>query len=272
MIKKTISLLLFPLCSYAAFHVSGDARMDSSVTTEEYRKAISGGEPISVEEQEEIATLLPEKETNRFYVKGRVNKGTVSVKKLRNKSEAPFSTLKIEKVKDSVDQKGLELAFGYSWKDWRMELETYFDKNINYQGSPMFAAATLAAHPTLVPNNVTATVKVRNRTVMLNLFYDFKDFILITPYVGWSAGMSLNTSHTTLGNFLNFNQEMSKRTLGLAYGISGGIRYRFLTKFIFDAGYRFSALGRPKFKNFNAFQIQGNSYFSGFAIGVTYLI
>ena len=202
-------------------------------------------------------------ELGHYYFKVAGNFAQIKVDKIKNLSSGVFGTSTLSTETLQHDQTGLEAGYGYSWSWLRIDLEYLFNKSTDFERSPLFAEASrseiLISH-------------VKTEALLGNIYYDFREMYLLKPYLGIGGGIAFARTATILNNS-SVDGTRKKRKLSLAWAASGGLRLRFWTRFMLNAGYRYARIGKVVWRdNSDALKLKGKTSFSGFVLGFTYLI
>lgn len=233
---------------------------------ESFHKAMIEPDPITVEEQKELARQMPIRADNRYYVRFGLNAGTMKIESIKN--EATRSNLKGRAIVDQTferDQNGFEFAYGYAWKNWRWELEWMYNRGVKADLPSIFADTQ--------PPNFRQTTTARNCAFLANFFYEFLDLYKFRPYMMVGAGVSFNN---TAGHFVDINNstvfEKSKRQMTFAWELGAGARYRLLSRLFLDVKYRYVNLGKVAWEPGSGIDNKADTNFKGLSLSFIMLI
>lgn len=228
-----------------------------------FRRAIAGGEPLTPEEQAEIQAQLPEKDSNRYYGRFRVNASSLIFGNIKNRSASPNNTAGVGNKRAVQNQTGLEIAIGYTWTDMRWDLEYLVNRNLLYNANPVLTG---------VNPQQSISGSIKNNTILANGYYDITGFGRIQPYFTGGLGVSVNTINSTVTPSGTSSGSHSVRTASLAYQLGAGIRMRFFEKWYFDFSYRYIFLGNKLNMNpSNTVNLQGQYSMNAISVGFIYL-
>jgi opacity protein-like surface antigen len=193
---------------FAGFVVPTETQGNSQTTR--FKQAIEGASSITVQEQEALSRILPEKVTDRYYGRVHLNNGSIGVK-----SSA---------VTVNNTQLGAEFAIGHISKTWRMELEYLSNKNFNIT-KPTFLST------------------VKTNVVLANFYYDWDEIgMQIQPYAVVGGGA---ISSTISFKTIPATQTQTSKKLNLAWGVGAGLRARLLSSnWFLGLGGRYMSLGK----------------------------
>ena len=152
------------------------------------------------------ATAFASEGTDNIYIRG-----DVGVSKVIVSHEGGKGNLAVRPV--------YNLGVGYKLNDnFRSDL------NIQYRNAPFSK------------NNV---VKVINKTIFLNGYYDFKNESIFTPYLTAGVGIARNNLSAKLGDV----SESSSRSTAFAWNAGLGSKINVTKNIDVDFAYRYSGLG-----------------------------
>ena len=118
------------------------------------------------------------------------------------------------------------VAIGYNWHKHGVSLRTEFEylnrRTFGYISNPGFTNGT----------PISLTSKIRSQTLFANVFYDFHNATLFTPFVGGGIGAATNKSTTTLNRigspvFDTFETTDTKFAWNIDAGVAVPISPRF---------------------------------------------
>ena len=107
-------------------------------------------------------------------------------------------------------------------------------------GSP---TPTATSAPTITTNVAKIHYKVQSQSVLLNLYYDIKQFDKVTPYLTAGIGFSRNVSKAAkiTGTPTGYIAQKSNDSLAFAGG--GGLSFKLSSDWDLDVSYRYTDLG-----------------------------
>jgi len=206
-------------------------------------------------------------EDGRLYVKFGGNFNSAKIYKIKNYS---YNTLANSTVNnDSVrsDYISWEVGAGSKTKTLRYEVEYVHTKNVTYNANPIFNSGS-----------ERLTSVVMNKNILLNIFYDFKNFSNLNfeffrPYVGVLTGIAWNKTRSTMQGGVGTNVAKNGNKVGAAWGLSFGARMPFYSRWTAYFGYRFIKQPKVLWKdNTSVLLLKGKYVLQSFNVGVSYLI
>lgn len=236
------------------------------VTT--FSDAIRGKTPMTADDESLIASMLPEKDTERFYLKGGLNKTTVKLDGITNLSTYTNVSSGVPNPKKfTQDVTGGQIGAGYIFEEYRLDVDYLFKTDITYNQLAVF-------YPQNYPNLES---KVSGNHLILNGYYDFKEVYYFKPFVGLSFGLGMNKTSSTFTNTgiaTSNGVNVTKSSLSMAYGLQLGSRFRIgKTKFQASASYRYLNLGKAKWLDASGtIYLKGNRTINGFFLDLIYLL
>ncbi len=110
-------------------------------------------------------------------------------------------------------------------------------------------------------------------TLFANLFWDFHNDSIMTPYVGGGLGMAFNYAgyDFTANNGDKFSGD--QRTTNFAWNLGAGVAFNINEHFAIDAGYRFVSLGYNDVSVTSAgnkYNVGNRPYENEFMLGLRY--
>jgi opacity protein-like surface antigen len=253
-----------PESEYGPHNYYGNGQSDK------FYRAMHGAGSVTDEDQKSIHGMLPESESDRYYLKIGMHKSTTALGSIKNKSTstAPdYTTANITETKFKKDVTGGQIGAGYIFDKFRVDVDYIFGSDINYNQVP---GVFTAGAPDL-------TSKVTGYHLIANAYYEFKDVYLFKPFIGISAGLGMNKVNSTFTRTNIAGSDgvtKSKSTMGIDYGLQIGSRIRILkTKFNVSASYRYLSLGTAKWTdNSGTLLLEGKRTFNGFCLDLIYLL
>ncbi len=252
------SSMMVPL-AWADFEVRDENAVDyyGNAQSSRFRKAVTGGDPLTPRQQLEIEEAIPMRETKHYYARVRVNQGHLSLNTLKNAGGGTLA-----QKSQSKSQAGLEFAIGYVFSpSMRMDVEYLVNKNFQYSASPFFLGTGLTT---------SLTSQIKNNTVLANVYYDITGFSRFLPYLTAGVGVSANSVNSTLSPAAIANT--TNKSLNLAWQVGLGLRIGFLNRWYVDGGYRYITLAQGlRIQPGNGIKLTGNYTQSILSIGLNYL-
>ena len=148
------------------------------------------------------------------------------------------------------------VAIGYNWRKHGVSLRTEFEyltrANFGYTSIPVLASPGTP---------IGLTSKTGSQTLFANVFYDFHNATLFTPFVGGGIGVAINKSTTTL-NFIGSPVFDTFETIDtrLAWNIGAGVALPITEILLLELSYRYTDLGGAVWStNTGAFELTTNS-------------
>lgn len=180
--------------------------------TDRFRCAIEGKTQLSAQEQAELEALIPQSHDNRFYVRFGLNSGTEKISGVKNNGTDISSALVgiPTNVSEKTSSNEIEMAIGYSWKDFAVDLEWMSLRKIRYSGAFVATSST----PTI-------TSEISGDAYLLNAHYNIKDFYNFKIYLTGIFG----TTKTEAETRVNSSSPTISSRWGLSFG--GGIGAKF---------------------------------------------
>lgn len=200
----------------------------------------------------------------RIYLKFGLNASVTEVRHITNWSYPPLANAAANV--DTVQNNDVNWEAGIGTKYFehvRFELEYFKHRLLNYNPSPV-----------VVGNSASLTSTVDNQALLIEMYWDFDNIVYFKPYVGALTGVVWNKTRSTLvgGGVGNGNAE-NENHYGLAWGFSIGARMPFWSNWYGYFGYRYTAQSKVYWEdNTSVLQMQGRYVFSGFSLGVNYII
>ncbi|MFM8453744.1 MAG: opacity family porin [Gammaproteobacteria bacterium] len=224
-----------------------------------FHKAINGLSDTPVDEM----LSLPVSDENKYYFRLGFNKGVLGVDAIGNKSKGTYESGIVETKKFNKNQTGLEIAYGYKLKEWRMEGELIFNRSLKYNPDSIFK--NISPSPSLL-----STVKIS--TLMLHFYYDFEGIQFIQPYLAAGLGSSYITTHSEV--FLNNTSQESRnlRKLEFAFGAKAGLRYRLFSNVDLDLNLKNLRPGKVFWRTSDQNSLQGQSYTTNYGLSFIFIM
>lgn len=210
-----------------------------SSQTDSFNCAINGNKQLTMEQINERADLIPPSLNNRFYIMLGGNAAAEGVVSATNSSSDTsngvvvnnFATGQagtLSSTQNKVSSNNFELAIGYTWKDFALDLEWLAVKSVPFDASIIGITS---------PFSFTSTVK--GDAILFNGYWFFNDMYNAKLYGVGSIGYSHNQSTSQIGsgpsNILN-------RYYG-AFGLGVGARFNIISSLYADIVGRYIYLG-----------------------------
>lgn len=234
-----------------------------------FRRAISGVQDPCAEID---AVVVPEKDYDRYYLRARLNYGTIIFDQVRNRSIfipgiGDLSTATVSRARAIKNQSGFEIAVGYIWSHTtRGDIEYIALRNLSYTTGFNFGGFL---------SQVTANFK--NNVLLFNGYYEFTDLGRLKPYVTYGLGISDISVRSFINGYpgpvANFVNGSTTRNLRFAWQLGVGARLLlYPPRWSLDLSYRFIQLGNNARVNpVSGIQINGRYAFSVISFGIIYL-
>lgn len=242
---------------YADFSVNGSSSHHhygnaSNVT---FKKAIEGNDMTDAE-IDEVTSILPAIDTNVAYgrVSFHMSKGRLG--SLKNKSLGTNASSALsQKVKKDSGGKGIEVAIGKVWNNWRTEVEYLVLDDVKYNPSPAFVGGGTA-----IDSNI------KSHVFLANAYYEVLDHEILKPYVMFGAGFARNEASTTFGS-----NSKSKVVYGPALTFGIGTRVKLIEKFYLDLAWRYAYLGNFTIYDGASTKLKGTRSMTAVSVGLNFL-
>jgi len=218
--------------------------------TDSFSCAINGSKNLTMEQINERADLIPPSLNNRFYVMLGGNAAAEGIVSAKNSSSDTNGTVvndfatgqagTLSSTQNKVASNNFELAVGYTWKEFALDLEWLAVKSIPFNSSIIGITS---------PFSFTSNIK--GDALLFNGYWFFNDMYNAKLYGVFSLGYSHNQSTTQIGsgpvNVLN-------RYYG-AGGLGIGARFNVVSSLYADIVGRYIYLGPVRMEATNV-----NSY------------
>ena len=192
-----------------------------------------------------------------LYIAGKVGVSAMSADDIANTSRvAPGQTAaSLTKTDSHNTVVPVGVAIGYNWGKHGVSLRTEFEylnrSNFGYTSTPVF---TNSGTP------IGLTSKIGSQTLFANVFYDFHNATLFTPFVGGGIGVAINKSTTTLNRigspvFDTFETTDTK----FAWNIGAGVAVPITEILFLELSYRYTDLGGAVWGNTSAIELTTTS-------------
>ena len=203
--------------------------------TDSFNCAINGSKQLTMDQINSRSDLIPPSLNNRFYVMLGINAGAEglisgsNIATANNTSTGAIGTLSETQVK--VASNNFEIGFGYTWKDFAIDLEWFAVKSITLNSSIIGITPTFS---------FTSTVK--GDSLLFNSYWFFNDMYNAKLYGIFTLGYNHNQSYTTIGS--GATNVMNRYYAGGGLGI--GARFNIIASLYADLAGRALYLGHVK--------------------------
>lgn len=266
-----LALLLFSKLAYADFVVGTcppSSENYGNSQTAIFRRAVTGiYDPCAPID----AVAVPERDYDRWYLRVRLNYGTLIYDQVRNRS-LYFSNLglflgsaTLSRTRAIRNQSGFEIAIGYVWSHTtRGDIEYIATRNLSFTTGAFFGGGTIT--------QITANIK--NNVLLFNGYYEFTHLGRLKPYVTYGLGISdVSVRSNITSPILLFNTSATTRGIRLAWQLGVGARLiLYPPRWSLDFSYRFIQLGNNvRTIPISGVQVNGRYAFSVLSLGIVYL-
>jgi outer membrane immunogenic protein len=176
-----------------------------------------------------------------LYIAGKIGVSAMSANDIANTSST-FSLTKTESQNTVVP---VGAAIGFNWRKYGISLRTEFEylnrANFGYDATPVFGNS---------PVQIGLTSKIGSQTLFSNIYYDFVNSTLLTPFIGGGIGAAINKSTTTLNIvgqpvFDTFEEIHTS----FAWNIGAGVAVNLTEIMLLELSYRYTDLGSAMWGN-----------------------
>lgn len=212
----------------------GNAKTDS------FNCALNGSKQLSLDQVNERSDLIPPSLNNRFYIMIGGNAAAEGVMSAKNVALANDTvTLDVGTLSETqfkVASNNFELAFGYTWKDFALDIEWLAVKSISFNASMI----------NMTPGfSFSSTIK--GDSLLGNLYWIFNDMYNAKLYGIFSLGMSHNQSFSEIGT----GDTNTMNRYYPAGGIGLGARFNIISSLYADVAARALYLGKIRISAVN---------------------
>lgn len=212
----------------------GNAKTDS------FNCALNGSKQLSMDQINERSELIPPSLNNRFYIMIGGNaaaEGIISVKNVALVNDTV--TLDVGTLSDTqfkVASNNFEMAIGYAWKEFALDLEWLAVKSISFNSSMI----------NMTPGfSFSSTIK--GDSMLGNLYWIFNDMYNAKLYGIMSLGVSHTQSFSTIGN----GDTNAMNRYYPAGGLGLGARFNIISSLYADVAARALYLGKVRMSAVN---------------------
>ena len=203
--------------------------------TDSFRCAINGGSDLSSAQLNERASLIPQSVNNRFYIRLGLNASSEGSVGVKNKSTATaISTGIVNENQATTASNNAELALGYTWSDFAIDLEWLALKSVAYN-----------SYLRGITPNIYYYTNVKGDALLANVYWNFKNLYNFNFYGVGLIGTTSNkcTTYLSGGSTNTINKKYS-----VSYGAGVGARFNIISNVYADMAARYIALGETKFE------------------------
>lgn len=231
---------------------------------------------ITDTELQEIEKSIPPRITKRFFIRLGANCGKSILSQVKNTSVLlATKDAKVAKSSYTAPSKlGAELAFGYRWDRFSVELEAITTSNFKFNINPLF-------------NNQLGKLDsiVKAQGGFINVYYDILDFMPFRAFVGLGLGAGINGTNSNFSNAppISTGINFSKRKVTGAYNIVAGAKINIASRVFINAALRYTSFAG--FGNVRAIatgnvewldekqnlRLEGQHSLFGFSLSITHL-
>jgi opacity protein-like surface antigen len=202
---------------------------------------------ISTGEAFALDTLL-----SPLYIAGKIGVSAMSANDIAKTSGTAFPLTKPD-AHDTVVPVGV--AIGYNWLKHGLPLRTEFEyltrANFGYDSTPVLASPAIP---------IGMTSKTRIQTLFANVFCDFHNATLFTPFVGGGVGVAINKSTITLNQIgSSVFDTFEAIDTRFAWNIGTGVAVNVTELLLLELSYRYTDLGGAIWSTGGAFELTTNS-------------
>lgn len=205
-----------------------------SAHTGSFDCAINGSKELTTDEMQNRADLIPPKLSNRFYLRlgGNAAATGISGAQISGVSNTTTNvTGYLQNTKNSVADNNFEIAFGYTWSDFAIDLEWLALKSISY------SSGVSGVTPTFTFNS-----NIKGDALLLNLYWIFQNLYNINLYGDFIVGYTKSTTNS----YINSGSITGKDNNRAAYGLGIGGRFNIISKLYVDLNGRYLYLGKMR--------------------------
>ncbi len=218
--------------------------------TDSFNCAINGNKQLTMEQINERADLIPPSLNNKFYVMLGGNAAAEGVTGVANSTSDTNSVVindfsngqvgTLSNTQNKVASNNFELAVGYTWKDFAIDLEWLAVKSIPFDASIIG-----------ITNPFSFSSTIKGDSLLFNTYWFFNDMYNAKLYGVFSIGYSHNQSTTQIGTGSATILNRYYGSLGLGFGA----RFNIVSSLYADIVGRYIYLGSVRMQATNV-----NSY------------
>lgn len=205
-----------------------------SAHTDSFDCAVNGTKQLTFEQINERAGLVPPRLTDRFYFRMGANAAAQGITSVSNQEPNNLTTNQtgiIQNTNNKQASNNFEMAFGYVWSAFAIDVEWLSSSSISYE-SEIFGVS-----PTFTINST-----VKGDALLLNLYWIFNDMYNVQLYGDFIIGYSDNTSTS----YLNSDSPADTKWKHWAFGAGFGGRFNIVSRLYADVKGRYIFLGTTR--------------------------
>jgi hypothetical protein len=187
---------------------------------------------VTTKELESITNSIPSN-INRFFIRFGANNGTSSITKIKNTSvQDGITTATIATTNATANSKyGGEIATGYRWDKFSLELEFMITENMKYNTKKLFSN---------LAGSLNSTVKAQS--IFLNSYYDFVSFKAFRIFAGLGFGAGINRTNSNFFNNATFatGETFARRKVAGAYNLVLGCKLNIVPQLFLIGSMRYT--------------------------------
>lgn len=247
----------------AHFPTYNEPNYQGSAHTDSFDCAVNGTKQLTLEEINDRAGLLPPNLNDRFYIRIGANaaaQGITGVQNIGANNSDTNAMGVLQNTSNKVADNNFELAVGYTWADFAIDLEWLATKSLPY------TSTIIDISPSFTVNSV-----IKGDALLGNFYWIFQDMYNVKLYGDGIIGYSNNTSTSYI---TNGPVTMTKR-YHWAFGIGLGGRFNIYSKVYADVCARYIYLGTTRIvatQEANAVYLKASRTWMGFSVCLLWLI
>ncbi len=236
-----ITLLFFSSISlsYAGIEImdADSDEMYGNGQNSTFRRAMQGEVPVEEQDQAFLDSVVVKRPDNRSYVRARVGRPKLELKKITNISGGATPAPTVPEFDEKLWQ--WTVSYGYKWQNWIIEAELLMSEGAHYNANPMVQGGPFYLQS-----------RVKNITPFVNVEYEFGNELAFMPkrlhfYLNAGIGAALIKTESNTFNIAT-NAPLgaqSDRKSTFAWNLGAGFRYDIIGNLLFDVSYRFMDFG-----------------------------
>ena len=188
-----------------------------------------------------------------LYISGKIGVSAMSADDIANTSGGGGGpSLTKTDSHDTVVPVGV--AIGYNWRKHGVALRTEFEylnrSNFGYNSTPVLTSPGI---------QIGLTSKIGSQTLFANVFYDFHNATLFTPFIGGGIGAAINKSTMTLSAIGLPTSTFETIDTRFAWNVGAGVAVNVTEILLLELSYRYTDLGGAVWSTGGAFELTTNS-------------
>ncbi len=189
-----------------------------------------------------------------LYISGKIGVSAMSANDIANTSGGGGGP-SLTKTDSHNTVVPVGVAIGYNWRKHGVSLRTEFEYltrgNFGYTSIPVLASPGAP---------IGLTSKIGSQTLFANVFYDFHNATLFTPFLGGGIGVAINKSTMTL-NAIGSPVFDTFETIDtrFAWNIGTGVAVPITEILLLELSYRYTDLGGAVWSTGGLFELTTNS-------------